>query len=368
MSKSDGMNFAPKGKPNPVVTSGDFIFAAIGLDHGHIGGMANGLLEAGASLKWIYDPDEEKVKRYCAMYPQAKAARSEEEVLADPTVQLVASAAIPSDRCALGIRAMNAGKDYFADKTAFTTLQQITDAKEAVLRTNKKFFVYFSERLHCEAGNFAGELIAQGAIGRVVQTLGLGPHRFNEKNRPPWFFKREQNGGILCDIGSHQIEQFLYYTGAQDAEIAAAQIGNYKNPRHPGVDDFGDCTLRADNGATGYFRVDWLTPDGLSAWGDGRVFILGTDGFIEMRKAIDLARSKQGANVFLANHKTEEFINVEGIVGTPFFGKLILDCLNRTENAMTQAHIFKASELCVKAQMMAEAAAGVVRGEAGYSN
>jgi len=357
----DGMNYAPKGKPNPVVKPGEFVFAAVGLDHGHIGGMCNGLMEAGATLKWIYDPDEKKVAQYLAMCPGAKAAKSEEEIFADKEVQMVATACIPSERCPLGIRAMEAGKDFFTDKTPMTTLQQLADAKAAVEKTGKKYAVYFSERLHCEAGVFAGQLIKDGAIGKVIQTIGLGPHRININSRPDWFKRREQNGGILCDIGSHQIEQFMYYTGATDAEIVAANIENYANPDNPGIDDFGDCNLRGNNGTTGYFRVDWFTPDGLSGWGDGRTMILGTEGFIELRKYLDLGKSPKGGHLFLSNHKTEEYIDVSGKVGFPYFGQLILDCLNRTENAMPQAHTFKAAELCVKAQMVAEQAKGIKR-------
>ena len=356
-----GMNYAPKGKPNPVVKPGEFTFAAIGLDHGHIGGMCNGLIEAGADLKWIYDPDPVKLNRYLEMYPQAKAARSEDEIFMDSEVKLVASANIASERCPLGLRAMDAGKDYFTDKAPLTTLQQLEDAKAAVERTGKKYAVYYSERLHVESAVFAGQLIEQGAIGKVVQTLGMGPHRASVSHRPDWFFKREQYGGILCDIGSHQIEQFLYYTGSKDAEILAAQVENFNHSQYPGLDDFGDCTLKGDNGTSGYFRVDWFTPNGLSTWGDGRTFILGTDGYIELRKYCDLGRAKGGGHVYIANHETEQYINVEGKVGHPYFGQLILDCINRTENAMTQEHAFKAAELCVKAQMMAEKVKGIVR-------
>ena len=64
MQKADGMNYAPKGKPAPVVKPGEFKIAAIALDHGHIYGMCNGLTEAGAEIKWVYDPDEEKVKNF----------------------------------------------------------------------------------------------------------------------------------------------------------------------------------------------------------------------------------------------------------------------------------------------------------------
>lgn len=353
MSRKEGLDYAPTGKPAPVVGKGDFAFAAIGLDHGHIGGMCNGLIEAGAELKYIYDPDEKKMDAYCARYPQAIRAKSESEVLSDPDVRLVAGAAVTSERCALGLRVMGAGKDYFTDKAPLTTLAQLELAKAKVKATGRKYAVYYSERLHVEDAVFAGQLIEQGAIGKVVQTIGMGPHRLSAPSRPDWFFKREKYGGILCDIGSHQIEQFLFYTGARDATVVRSQIANYAHPAYPELDDFGDATLVADNGATGYFRVDWFTPDGLSSWGDGRTFILGTEGYIELRKYVNVGVANHGGQVFMANGTEERVFDVEGKVGYPYFGQLILDCLNRTENAMTQDHAFKAAELCVKAQMQA---------------
>ena len=353
MDKRDGMNYAPVGRPDPVVKPGEFTFAAIGLDHGHIYGMTNGLLEAGATLKWVYDPDPAKVAAYCKCYPQAAAAACEAQIFDDPEVRLIAGACVPGDRAALGIRAMRAGKDYFTDKAPLISLEQLDAARAAVRETGRKYMVCFSERLQSESAVYAGELIRQGAIGRVIQVLGMGPHRLNAPSRPAWFFERARYGGILCDIGSHQIEQFLFYTGATDATVAASKIANYNHPEYPELDDFGDATLIGNNGATGYFRVDWFTPDGLRSWGDGRTFILGTDGYIELRKNLDVGRGGDGDHVFWADGKGEHTFDARGKTGFPFFGQLVLDCLNRTENAMTQEHAFKASELCVRAQLQA---------------
>jgi len=352
------MNYAPKGKPAPVVKRGEFVFSAIALDHGHINGMCGGLTEAGGALKSVYDPDPDKVAAFLKAFPGTIAAESEGEILSDPDVKLIAAAAVPSERCALGIRAMEAGKDYFTDKTPLISLEQLDAAKAAVKATGKKYMVYYAERLHNEAGIYAGDLIADGAIGRVVQVMGLGPHRLNAPARPNWFFEKEKYGGILCDIGSHQIEQFLFYTGAKDAVVTKSQVANYNHPQYPELEDFGDAMLLADNGATNYFRVDWFTPDGFQAWGDGRVFILGTEGFIELRKIANIGTRDGGDHVFLANGREESHFQVEGKVGFPFFGQLILDCLNRTENAMTQEHAFKAAELCVRTQIMATKLSG----------
>jgi predicted dehydrogenase len=348
-----GYDYAPKGKPKPVCQPGEFLFAAVALDHGHINGQCNGLLEAGAELRWVFDPDPQKVEAFRKSFPMARVARSLDEVLEDPTVNLMAAAAVPSERGSLGTKVMRAGKNYFTDKTPFTTLDQLAEARSVAADTGRKYMVYFSERLHVECAVFAGDLVQQGAIGRVVNVLGLGPHRLNAQSRPAWFFEKAKYGGILCDIGSHQIEQFLFFAGASDASVTSARVANYANRQYPELEDFGDATLVADNGATLYFRVDWLTPGGLRTWGDGRTLILGTEGYIEMRKYIDISREGDGDHLFLVNGEQEQHFALHGKVGFPFFGQLVLDCLNGTEIAMTQEHAFKAAELCLKAQAVA---------------
>jgi predicted dehydrogenase len=351
--KSDGMNYAPQGKPNPVVGPGEFCFAAARIDHNHVYGMCNGLTEAGATLKWVYDPDPAKVKAFQAKFPQAKAARSVDEILGDPAVKLVASSAVTSERGPFGCRVMEAGKDYFSDKAPFTTLAQLEEAREVVTRTGRKYMVYYSERLHNESAMFATDLVAAGAIGKVIQVINLAPHRLAKATRPAWFFERAKYGGILCDLGSHQFEQFLAYTGAGDASIARAAVGNFGNPDHPELEDFGEACLVGDTGALNYVRVDWFTPNGLGAWGDGRTFILGTQGTIELRKYIDVGREATSDHLYIVDQKGEQHLSLAGKVGYRFFGEFILDCLHRTEKAMTQAHAFKAAEICLRAQAAA---------------
>jgi predicted dehydrogenase len=184
--------------------------------------------------------------------------------------------------------------------------------------------------------------------------LGLGPHRLRKASRPDWFFRRAKYGGVLCDIGSHQFEQFLFYSGATDALVAHAAVGNFANPDKPEFEDFGEASLIGDNGASCYVRVDWLTPDGLSTWGDGRTVVLGTTGYIELRKYVDVARGGRGDHLILVDGAGERRFDLGGKVGFPFFGQLIRDCLHRTEHAMSQAHTFKAAELCLRAQAAAK--------------
>lgn len=350
--KKDGSTYAPKGKSCPVCQPGEFPVGVIGLDHGHIYGMCNGLTEAGAEIALVYDPDPAKVEKFQAAFPTARRAESPREVLESP-VRLIASAAIAADRCSIGIQAMDHGKDFFADKPPLTTREQLAAARKAVERTGKHYYTYFSERLHVEASVYAQKLLEEGAIGRVVQVMGWGPHRMDAPHRPGWFFEPEQYGGIITDIGCHQIEQLIFFAGARDGVIRQSRIGNYAHPDYPRFQDFGDATLECDNGVTGYFRVDWFTPDGLGAWGDGRTLIIGTEGYIEIRKYIDVANDPEGDHVYWVNGEGEHHECVSGKCGFPFFGKMIRDCLDGTHNAMDQEYIFRIMELALDAQEQA---------------
>ena len=347
--KADGQNYAPKGKAAPVVAPGQFPVGVIGLDHGHIYGQCNGLSEAGAEIRLVFDPDPAKVAAFQKVFPYVKVARSEAEVL-ESDVKLIATASIPDHRGEVSIAALQHGKHAFADKPPVITRDQLQRARLAVAESGCKFGVYYSERLHVEAAVYAEQLIREGAIGRVVQVMGAGPHRANVATRPDWFFDKKRYGGILVDIGCHQIEQILFFAGSSDGKIQSSRIANYNHPDYPNFEDFGDATLVCDNGAAGYFRVDWFTPKGLGAWGDGRTTILGTDGYIELRKYIDVARDPEGDHVYLVNHEGERHIRASGECGFPFFGRFIKDCLEGTETSMTEAHAFRAIELAIDAQ------------------
>lgn len=327
-------------------------FSVIGLNHNHIYGQVNLLLRAGAEFVAYYAPEPDLVAAFGKTYPQAKLARSADEILEDPTIQLVVSAGIPVERAPLGIAVMQHGKDYMVDKPGITTLEQLAEVRRVQKETKRIYSICFSERFENAASVKAGELVKAGAIGRVVQTIGLGPHRVNLPTRPAWFFRKSQYGGILCDIGSHQFDQFLYFTGSTSAEIVASQVANYKFPQFPELEDFGDVVLQG-NGGNGYIRVDWYTPDGLATWGDGRLFILGTEGYIEARKYIDIAGRPGGNHLFLVDQKGMHYIDCTG-VELPYGKQLIYDIINRTETAMSQEHCFLATELALQAEAQAK--------------
>jgi len=340
------------GTPLPRQAAPKIKLGVIGLNHGHIYGQVSAVQRGGGELVSMYAKEPELVAEFVKRHPNVKVARSEAEVLEDASLQLVVSASIPDERGPLGVRVMKHGKDYLVDKPGITTLEQLAEVRKVQAATKRIYSIMYSERLENRATVKAGELVQAGAIGRVVQTIGMGPHRTNLKTRPAWFFERERYGGILCDIGSHQADQFLYFTGSTSADVVASQVGNLNHPQYPGLEDFGDMMLRGNRG-TGYVRVDWFTPSGLSTWGDGRLTILGTDGFIEIRKNVDITKRPEGNNLYLVDQKETRFIDCQK-VELPFGNQLVQDILNRTETAMPQAHCFLATELVLKAQKQSQ--------------
>lgn len=326
-------------------------FAAIGLNHGHIYGQCEAVIRGGGELVSFFAKEPQLIEAFRKRYPNARLARSEDEILQDKSIQLVVSASIPVERAPLGIRVMRHGKDFMADKPGITTLEQLDQVRRVQKDTGRIYSILYSERLENRASIKAGELIHQGAIGKVVQTLGTGPHRMNPQSRPEWFFDRDAYGGIICDIGSHQCEQFLFFTNSTQADVVCSQVGNVNNPQYPGLEDFGDAMVRG-NGGSGYFRVDWFTPQGLKSWGDGRLTILGTEGYMELRKNIDIDGRSGGNHLFLVDQKETRYIDCRE-VELPYGTALVQDILNRTETAMTQAHCFLATELALKAENQA---------------
>jgi predicted dehydrogenase len=337
----------------PIVRQGPpkLRFSVIGINHGHINSQVQAVQRGGGELVAVYAKEPDLTAAFVKRFPTVKVARSEQDILDDTSIQLVLSAAIPDERAPIGIRVMKSGKDYMADKPGITTLEQLAEARKVQAQTKRIYSIMYSERFENRATVKAGELVKAGAIGKVVQTIGLGPHRTNLPTRPAWFFEKARYGGILCDIASHQADQFLYFTGSTRAEVVASQVGNINHPKYPGLEDFGDMMVRGDGG-TGYIRVDWFTPDGLATWGDGRLTILGTDGFIEIRKNIDIGGRSGGSHLFLVDKKETKYIDCSK-VPLPYGEQLVADVLNRTETAMTQAHCFLATELVLKAQKQA---------------
>lgn len=326
--------------------------ALLGMNTMHGPAMAAGMLGAGAAVAGLWVEGEPiPLAGFRARFPDVQEVGDPAELIGAPEVELVLICTIPDQRAALAIAAMRAGKDVMVDKPGCVTLAELDSIKQTVASTGRIWSVNFGEHFEQPTVLKAKALIDDGAIGRVVQTVGLGPHRLNRPLREPWFFDRSRHGGILADIGAHHIDQFMFFTGAPTAEIVSSSVANYAHPDEPELEDYAELLLHAE-GVHGFVRLDWLGPDSLPHPGDGRIIILGTEGFIELRKQLDLAGRAGGHHLFLTNAICSEHIDCSAVPLT-YFRELSEDVRSRTEAAMTQAHCFEVTRLALTAEASA---------------
>jgi predicted dehydrogenase len=335
-------------------------FAVCGMSHDHIYGMIGAVQRGGGEMvaAWAGEPD--KIATFKKRFPNVKMVETQDEILNDPSTQLVLSSQIANERAPLAVRAMKHGKDFLSDKPGITTLEQLAEVRKTIAETKRIYAIMYSELLEVKAAIYAGELVRQGAIGKVIQTINIAPHQIMQRggdagggsSRPEWFWNPDQFGGILCDIGSHQVDQFLYYTGSKQAEVVESQVANVRHPDRPRFQDFGDMVLRGDRGF-GYVRLDWFTPDGLGTWGDGRLFILGTNGYIEIRKYTDVGVKHQGNNLFIVDNKQARYIDCNQMP-LPFGPMFVADIVNRTHLAQDPDECLLAAQLVIEAQNKAK--------------
>jgi predicted dehydrogenase len=335
-------------------------FAVCGMSHDHVLGMIGAVQRGGGELVAAWGGEEDKLAGFRKKYPDVKIVATQDEILEDPSVQLVLTSQIASERAGIAVKAMKRGKDVLSDKPGLTTLEQLAEVRKTIAETKRIYAIMYSELLEVKAAVYAGVLVRQGAIGKVIQTINIAPHQIFQhggtagggSGRPDWFWNPEQYGGILCDIGSHQVDQFLFYTGSTEAQVVESQIANVRHPEHPRFQDFGDMVLRGNKGF-GYVRLDWFTPDGVGTWGDGRLFILGTDGYIEIRKYTNIGVSHQGNNLYLVDGKQARYIDCNAMP-LPFGPQFVADIVNRTHTAQNPDECLLAAELVLKAQMNAK--------------
>jgi predicted dehydrogenase len=325
-------------------------FAAIGLDHRHVYDLTAGLLEAGATCVG-YNPDTSDplvLAGFRKRFPDVPAAETE-RLLDDRSIDFIVLSAKPSDRAELAVAAMLRGKDVMTDKPGVTTLAQLQAVQTAAMETRRIWSVCVG-RVASPAVQEALRVVRSGELGRLVQVISLAPHRLNRDLRPAWFFDRPAYGGIINDIGVHSIDQFLAFADVAEAEIVSATIGAF-GTEPPGFEDFAEFILQTP-AMRGYCRVDWFTPDGLPTWGDGRLFLVGTEGTLELRKNLDIEGRPGTDHMFVANRGTTRYVDCSGLPVT-YYRDFLAALRTRALSGMPQSQVFTACRMALTAQAQA---------------
>ena len=196
-------------------------------------------------------------------------------------------------------------------------------------------------------------LAKSGAVGTVVHVIGAGPHTMWAKRRPDWFWDPDATGGILVDVGSHQVDQFMSITGstAADVSIVSSMVGNVASADHPAMQDIGSMTLAA-GAVVGDHRLDYLTARGLGTWGDCRLMIVGTEGTIEARANVDVAGAEGAEHLIVVDAEGTRRVDISDVV-VDWAELALADLADGGERLMTQLHAIDVTDVCLRAQAAA---------------
>jgi predicted dehydrogenase len=328
-------------------------FAVIGLSHVHALSMTEALLGLPEVACDGFAPEDTPVARGFQSVFSDLRPRPREDLLGDPAIDLVLCADVNGLRGSVLAEALAAGKHVFVDKPPVTTLQDLETVERAAKKNGKLFFVYFGERLDNPLLLKTKQLIGEGRIGRVVNFIGLGPHKLSIEHRPAWMFDPALYGGILNDIASHQVELFTWLTGQQVARFRS-RVGNFGTPQYPTFEDFGDAWFEGDGGATGYVRVDWFTPDALPTWGDIRQMLVGTEGTLEIRSNINVGSADAGPVLLLTTRESAPEVVDPGDIDTAWAPKLVADIQDGVNRLMPHDRTFQALRTVLSMQSQAE--------------
>jgi predicted dehydrogenase len=325
-------------------------FTVVGIEHLHAFELVDGLLGAGA----VDVGHAARPGPLLDMYEQWRTDSPRldtDEALTRGDVDLVVLAGVPAERAAHAITALDAGRSVLSDKPGVTTLDQLTDVIAAEMYGDQRWWVLFSERFGNRAVTEAIARAHAGAIGRIVDVVGLGPHTLAADSRPDWFWSPAQSGGILGDIATHQIDQFCATVDPAcetEIHVTSSSVGNVACPDHPEMEDIGRLSLEG-GGATGNHRVDYLTAAGLGSWGDCRLMITGTEGTLEVRANIDPTGDDGGEHLIQVDASGTTRIDTSG-VAIDWAQRLLADLVDGGDRLMSAAHVHRVCRLALTAQ------------------
>ncbi len=333
--------------------SGGPRIAVAGAEHLHLFQIVDALLGAGAQTV-AHTPDGSLAAAYRGWRGDSHEAPLA-EILVDDSIDIVVTAAVPADRAAITVAALHAGKAVVSAKPGVTTRPQLAAVTEALAgRQGRPWTVVFTERFENRAVAEAVRLARSGAVGRVVRVAGTGPHSLHADQRPDWFWDPAAGGGILVDLASHQVDQFLSLLGdPARAEVQASAVGNTNTPDHPAFQDIGSLSLVAP-GVHGEHSVDFLSPAGLATWGDTRLVVTGTAGTLEVRANIDVLGHDGPEHLLHVDADGARRVDLSA-TAVDWAANLLADVADDGERLMTQAHVVAVSDLTLRAQERAAA-------------
>ncbi|AJY75158.1 Gfo/Idh/MocA family protein [Paenibacillus beijingensis] len=324
-------------------------FSIIGCQHAHIGIFIGEMLELGYSCAGIYEEENHELARSFADKFGIPVVNDKEQLLSD-SVEIVGCASINDEKIGVIEMCESRGKHIMLDKPAVTSAEGLERLKAVIGRGRIQVGMLLTERFH-PAIYTLKQQIKQGVLGDIV-TIGMRkPHRLDAAKRPAWFFSKRQSGGILIDLLVHDFDLLRWLTG-KEIDTAEGVVGKTILPEHPSFYNTVSLQVVMQEGVVAQLYADWHTPQKSWTWGDGRIFVTGTEGFAELRLSGDPFVSEDALMLQITNREAPAIVP---LVQPPC--SITADFIRRIQgfdSILTHDDIVKTSEAAVAADQRAK--------------
>lgn len=217
---------------------------------------------------------------------KAKFYSSHEQLLRDKKVDAVYIAIETYRHKEIAIKAAEEGKHILLEKPIALTLKDADDIIKATKKAGVKLMVPFNPRFTIPLRK-AKNMIEAGEIGDLEYIYAISeyvkPPTFLEGLDMSWFLDvNKAGGGGFMDTAPHGIDSLLWLTKNEPKRVYA-EIGSkiYGFP----VDDIGTVVLEFKNGVISVLNAGWGNPRGYSYGLEIKYYILGKEGFLDIRTA-----------------------------------------------------------------------------------
>ncbi|MFD2671393.1 Gfo/Idh/MocA family protein [Marinicrinis sediminis] len=269
-------------------------FAIIGCQHAHISIFIEEMLALGHVCKGIYERENHRLAEQIARKYDLPIVASLEE-LEQESIDLIGCAAINNEKIDIMEWCEQFGKPIMIDKPAVTNRDGLKRLSALISRNQLEIGMLLTERYRPSVSTLKRR-IAEGRYGTIVHISMRKPHMLRPEDRPDWHFSKEQSGGIINDLFVHDIDLLRWLLADEICEMQAFRSKRIL-PEYPDFYDAAGLQIKMQGGGTAQLYADWHTPESCWTYGDGRIFVTGTEGTAELRLSGDPLRAPLGAPV-----------------------------------------------------------------------
>jgi predicted dehydrogenase len=223
-----------------------------------------------AELVALTDLDERTLKRVADEQGVKKTYTKVEDLIADPSLDIIDVCTPNMYHAPLSIAALQAGKHVLCEKPLAPTPADIKKMIAARDKSGKMLMTAQHFRFQGAAKSLKAE-IDSGSLGNIYHARGWMLRRAAAPTRSSFTLKKHSGGGPCIDIGVHILDLTLWMMG-NPRPVAVSGITQDKLRKIPGtfsiwggalptdwdVEEFAAAFVRFNNGATMVLEVSWL--------------------------------------------------------------------------------------------------------------